>query len=114
MEPPTSVEGLAAGQMGPEARGGLLVVMRHSVRLDDDAGAAWPDKRARPYDSPISDFALPVTQAQALLDAGLGEFDVLICSPFRRALQTAALVAGRLGGPTRVRIDKRLGEKVRQ
>ena len=64
----------------------------------------------RPYDSPINDFVLPEQQAQILRDRGLHQFDLIVCSPFRRCLQTAAVVARELQ-ISRVRVDKRIGEK---
>ena len=88
--------------------------MRHSVRVDNEPGATWPDAAARPFDSPISDFALPVAQA-AELRAAAGVRRVR-SSPMRRCVQTAALVASALGVPE-LEIDLALGEmmpKVRQ
>lgn len=90
---------------------GVLVVMRHSVRVDDDDTATWEDKEERPYDTPISDLELPAYQAAELAKHGLGTFDLIICSPFRRCLETAAIVAGTLDDTTRIVLDRRLGEK---
>ena len=77
---------------------GVLVVMRHSVRLDEDPAAEWEDKMRRPYDPPITDFVLPAQQARALKASGLHRFDRLVCSPFLRCLQTAAVVLKTLHG----------------
>ena len=71
---------------------GVMVVMRHSVRLDDDGSAEWEDRMLRPYDTPIKDFNLPVLQTNELIKLNLNHFDTIICSPFRRCLQTAAIV----------------------
>ena len=58
-----SVEGNARA---PEKQG-VLVVMRHSVRLDAALVAAtWSDQEQRPYDSPISDWELPVAACSLL------------------------------------------------
>ncbi|CAN0578515.1 unnamed protein product, partial [Ectocarpus sp. 12 AP-2014] len=53
----------------------------------------WPDRALRPYDSPIVDTDLPARQAKALGRLGMGSQTVIICSPFRRCLQTAGVVA---------------------
>jgi len=91
-------------------------VMRHSVRLDDDDAATWEDKEARPYDTPIKDLELPVQQAQELLKHKLGSFNLLVCSPFRRCLETMAIVvASLLDSSTTappLRVDKTFGEKM--
>lgn len=98
------------------AAGPLLCVMRHSVRLDSTTSdfaaiddSQWPDRFSRPYDSPISDFELPRRAAASMRSNGLLDFDVVISSPFRRCLQTAAIVAKELSVPQIV-IDNRLGE----
>ena len=89
--------------------------MRHSLRLDDTAEsfaaitpAEWPDKMTRPYDSPISDHSLPVEAAQKLIKYKVTR---IVSSPFRRCIQTSALVARTLG-VSRVEVDSRLGEHV--
>jgi len=102
-----SVEGNARA---PEKQG-VLVVMRHSVRLDAALVAAtWSDQEQRPYDSPISDWELPVAACSLLRSRGLGSFDTIVVSPFRRCLQTAGVCAAALGGSRTVRIDRSLGE----
>jgi broad specificity phosphatase PhoE len=96
------------------APAGRLAVMRHSVRVDNEPGATWPDAAARPFDSPISDLALPVAQAVELR-AAAGVRRVRT-SPMRRCVQTAALVASALG-VAELEVDLALGEmmpKVRQ
>jgi broad specificity phosphatase PhoE len=100
-----------------------LVVMRHSARLDGDraflasaaaggaaALAAWPDRAARPFDTPICDDALPGAAARAAAQAVGGRGVVaIVCSPFRRTLQTAGHCARALG-LARVRVHFGLGE----
>ena len=96
---------------------GLLVIMRHGQRLDDTraeegkepAEAEWPDRVARPYDTPlVPDPALPFGAARTLQAAGVGVARI-VSSPFRRCLQTATLVAAAMGVP-RVDVDNQLGE----
>ena len=65
-------------------------VMRHSVRVDENPDAEWSDKLARPYDCPIEDFELPAQQIPQLQGFG---FTRIVCSPFRRCLQTAGIIA---------------------
>jgi hypothetical protein len=36
-----------------------VILMRHSVRLDDDPSLAWSDSATRPHDPPITDYDLP-------------------------------------------------------
>eukprot|EP00322_Chrysochromulina_rotalis_P015537 CAMPEP_0115857418 /NCGR_PEP_ID=MMETSP0287-20121206/15564_1 /TAXON_ID=412157 /ORGANISM="Chrysochromulina rotalis, Strain UIO044" /LENGTH=224 /DNA_ID=CAMNT_0003311635 /DNA_START=183 /DNA_END=855 /DNA_ORIENTATION=+ len=88
--------------------------MRHSIRLDMDGHSnisdhQWPDRKQRPYDTPIKDYELPRRAAEQLKASGLPTFDVIICSPYRRCLQTAAIVAKELN-VRRMVIDNRLGE----
>lgn len=73
---------------------GVVVVMRHSVRVDIDEEASWLDQSTRPYDSPISDPELPVRTAASLQRFGIG---AIASSPFRRCLETAGHVARTLG-----------------
>lgn len=94
----------------PQAAVQVMAVMRHSVRVDADPAAEWPGRMQRPFDTPISDFALPAEQAQLMRDSSL-KFDLIVCSPYRRCLQTAAVVAHQLG-ITRLRLNKSLGEMV--
>lgn len=122
-----SPEGLAPSKRGrtqPEQHH-HLAVMRHSARLDDAiherqrkrgavaagsgserlengeggelAAIPWPDKALRPYDSPIVDTGLPARQAKELSRLGMGSETLIVCSPFRRCLQTAGVVARTLG-----------------
>eukprot|EP00658_Telonema_sp_P-2_P060398 TRINITY_DN49321_c0_g1_i1.p1 TRINITY_DN49321_c0_g1~~TRINITY_DN49321_c0_g1_i1.p1 ORF type:complete len:344 (+),score=39.40 TRINITY_DN49321_c0_g1_i1:125-1156(+) len=86
-----------------------ITVMRHSIRLDHrDPGVEWSDQLERPYDTPIVDFKLPEEQAWAMHERGYA-YDLLVCSPFRRCLQTAGVVAGTLNIP-RVVVDPSFGE----
>jgi len=93
----------AAAAAGPARSFGMI---RHSVRLDGDDGAEWDDQAARPYDTPISDFELPRRQAEALRRFN---FERIVSSPFRRCLQTAAVLARALGVGV-VEVDQELGE----
>jgi len=92
----------------------MLCVMRHSVRRDDATAFSeitdemWADRHERPYDPPLSNLELPCIAAEAMLAAGL-EFDVVATSPYRRCLQTAGIVAARLGVRALV-VDNRLSE----
>ena len=95
-------------------------IMRHSARVDNpedfakadpaDPRCAWDDRQARPFDTPICDFALPHAQAQALREHG---FTRVVSSPFRRCLQTAGIVAAALGVRT-VDVHLGLGEAMAQ
>eukprot|EP00928_Gymnodinium_smaydae_P038881 TRINITY_DN26704_c0_g1_i1.p1 TRINITY_DN26704_c0_g1~~TRINITY_DN26704_c0_g1_i1.p1 ORF type:complete len:256 (-),score=28.56 TRINITY_DN26704_c0_g1_i1:178-882(-) len=92
---------------------GILILMRHSARLDDAfecfeqiPEAKWPDKLTRPYDPPICDFELPREAARAMSKYNVTS---IVTSPFRRCLQTAGVVAGELG-IRHVSVDNRLGE----
>ena len=96
---------------GRSSAPGILVVMRHSVRLDSDATATWSDKDARPYDTPISDWRLPAEQAALLQRHSLAQFDEIVVSPFRRCLQTAGVCAQALG-TSRICVDRDWGEMV--
>lgn len=99
-------------------------LMRHSKRLDvaietpsltecqsleEQAVEQWEkDKVTRPYDPPICDFELPKIQAQRIMQFN---FSKIITSPFRRCLQTAAVVANTLNIRT-IEINKTIGEKM--
>ncbi|CAM9362748.1 unnamed protein product, partial [Ectocarpus sp. 13 AM-2016] len=71
----------------------------------------WPDRALRPYDSPIVDTDLPARQAKALGRLGMGSQTVIICSPFRRCLQTAGVVARTLGVAS-VTVHLQVGERM--
>lgn len=120
-----SPEGLAPSKRGRTQPEHPLAVMRHSARLDDAiherqqklaavadgsgseslengegdelAAILWPDRAVRPYDSPIVDTDLPARQAKELSRLGMGSQTLIVCSPFRRCLQTAGVVARTLG-----------------
>lgn len=96
-------------------------MLRHSARIDSleppalaalgtDPRYAWEDRLARPYDTPISDFELPHSAATRLSEY---DFTKIVSSPFRRCLQTAAVVARELGVPT-VDVHKGIGEAMAQ
>lgn len=83
----------------------------HNDDIDDLASVPWPDKALRPYDSPIVDTALPARQAKKLACLGFGPQTQIVCSPFRRCLQTAGVVARTLG-VTSVTVDLEIGERM--
>ena len=76
--PPPAIGGLSAAtqlQQPDKASTGppVLVVMRHSIRLDTERPADdWADKASRPYDSPIADVRLPVAAAALLRPYSIG------------------------------------------
>ncbi|KAJ9471452.1 hypothetical protein DIPPA_05231 [Diplonema papillatum] len=89
----------------------VMVLMRHSVRLDSvgyEAASAelWPDKATRPHNSPIVDFDTPRATAALLRKYKIQR---IVSSPYLRCLQTAGIVASELGRST-VHVDDRLGE----
>lgn len=79
--------------------------------INDLLGIPWPDKDFRPYDSPIVDTDLPARQAQELIQRGFGEDILILCSPFRRCLQTAGVVARTLGVAS-VTVHLGIGERM--
>jgi broad specificity phosphatase PhoE len=83
-------------------------MMRHSARLDEIPGCMWSDQAMRAYDTPICDFDLPV-RAAAKCKRDHFKFDAVVSSPFRRCLQTAAIVANYMGLKM-LFVDNRLGE----
>ncbi|KAJ1445704.1 hypothetical protein M885DRAFT_291509 [Pelagophyceae sp. CCMP2097] len=88
----------------------MLVVMRHSVRVDADEAATWDDRHIRPYDTPISDFGLPLREAAKLRTYGVV---AIVSSPFRRCLQTAGVLARALKVDA-VTVHDGLGELMHQ
>lgn len=134
-----SPEGLAPSKRGRTQPEHLLAVMRHSARLDDAiheqqrklgkmaagsggegldnveqdelAAIPWPDKALRPYDSPIVDTDLPARQAKELGRHGMGSQTLIVCSPFRRCLQTAGVMARTLGVAS-VTVHLEVGERM--
>lgn len=79
------------------SREGVTFVIRHSKRLDDDKGATWSDQGERPHDPPIADHELPKEAARQIL-AFLLSLNMLsmrfrlVCSPFRRCMETAKII----------------------
>lgn len=134
-----SPEGLAPSKRGRTQPEHPLAVMRHSARLDDAiherqrklgamaagsgsessengegdelAAIPWPDRAIRPYDSPIVDTDLPARQAKELSRHGMGSETLILCSPFRRCLQTAGVVARTLGVAS-VTVHLEVGERM--
>ena len=100
------------GHRQSSAEHGLCSVgmIRHSARLDEVFGCTWSDHDTRPYDTPISDYDLPTRAASKLISY---DFQAVVSSPFRRCLQTAAIVANRLGLKV-LFVDNRLGEVMHQ
>ena len=86
----------------------FLIVMRHSKRVDSIENGRWDDMDKRPYDTPISCKNLPVEQGKKLIEYGITK---VVCSPFRRCLETAALVCREIG-VTEVIVDKGFGESM--
>ena len=98
---------------------GLLIIMRHSERLDDEYDMAkkdwnsipkelWLDRLERPYDTPIVLTELPQDAAKKLLKYHIAK---IVSSPFRRCLQTAGVLARELG-VRQVTVKNTLGEHV--
>ena len=85
-----------------------LVYMRHSDRADADGSTDWEGAEDRPYDTPISNVALPREQAAEVAKHGAVPLGVL-SSPFRRCIETAAIAAAEWGVDT-ITVDNRLGE----
>eukprot|EP00903_Cladosiphon_okamuranus_P011368 g10716.t1 len=134
-----SPEGLAPYKRGRTQPEHPLAVMRHSARLDDAihqrqrmrgtaaagrvseslengegdelAAVPWPDRAQRPYDSPIVDTDLPARQAKELSRLGMDSETLILCSPFRRCLQTAGVVARTLG-VANVTVHLEVGERM--
>lgn len=75
--------------MAEEKSDNAIIIMRHAPRLDDDPNETWSDKSTRPYDTPISDFNLPLTQLDHLRPYNI---TVVVSSPLRRCLQTAGII----------------------
>lgn len=82
-----------------------------NVAGDELEAVAWPDRALRPYDSPIVDTDLPAQQAKALSRHGMDSQTLILCSPFRRCLQTAGVVARTLG-VTGVTVNLEVGERM--
>lgn len=78
---------------------------------DELSNIPWPDKTLRPYDTPIVDMDLPAVQAAKLGQVGFGPDTLIVCSPFRRCLQTAGVVARTLG-VTGVTVCLEVGERM--
>jgi broad specificity phosphatase PhoE len=89
-------------------------LIRHSVREDNEpTGQEWQDRGERPYDPPIS-FKHPYTSTEDLpkekaIELQEYNFTRIISSPFRRCLQTAAIIASDLGIGT-IDVNKGIGE----
>jgi phosphohistidine phosphatase SixA len=87
--------------------------MRHSERYDQTTAqqhesVVWPDRQTRFWDTPICDFELPHQQALKLHSFRINH---VVSSPFRRCLQTAAVVCRTLGINT-IEVDVQLCEEM--
>ena len=100
----------SVGSSSPEHGLCSVGMIRHSARLDEVFGCTWSDRDTRPYDTPISDYDLPTRAASKLIAY---DFQAVVSSPFRRCLQTAAIIANRLGLKV-LFVDNRLGEVMHQ
>lgn len=78
---------------------------------DELEAVPWPDRALRPYDSPIVDTDLPARQAKELSRLGMDSQTLIVCSPFRRCLQTAGVVARTLG-VAGVTVNLEVGERM--
>eukprot|EP00928_Gymnodinium_smaydae_P059945 TRINITY_DN4343_c0_g1_i1.p1 TRINITY_DN4343_c0_g1~~TRINITY_DN4343_c0_g1_i1.p1 ORF type:complete len:347 (-),score=45.42 TRINITY_DN4343_c0_g1_i1:83-1123(-) len=90
-----------------------LVILRHSERLDQvdssyrssEEGVRWP------HDTPLTERGFILAKEVSVGLAELHEqspFSSIACSPYRRCLETAAMVSHRLDVP--VVIDQEIGE----
>jgi len=100
--------------MGGVAGACMICFLRHSVRQDRAPSdeVQWHDRDSRPFDTPISDHQLP-NAAVAQLARSEFEFSLqdclVVCSPYRRCLETCAAVLEACGS-NHVIIDDRVGE----
>ena len=101
---------MAAGESGQAPE--LLICMRHGDRADmgtcPDSMKSWHDVATRPFDTPFVANGLAQEQVDAMKKGGV-EFQAVVCSPFRRCIQTA-VAAAQHAGIARISIDNRLGE----
>lgn len=102
-------ESMTSGRASEE---GVAETESKDDRDEDELFAIpWPDKTQRPYDSPIVDEDLPAQQAKELNRLGMGSQTFILCSPFRRCLQTAGVVARTLGVAS-VTVHLEVGERM--
>eukprot|EP00483_Globobulimina_turgida_P011732 UN11754 len=92
----------------------ILLFLRHGIRLDKvpNDNIEWNDRKERYYDTPLSDYDLPLEIATNILnDNKLSHFKPfkMIISPYRRCIETAAIAANKFGVNT-FEIDSRIGE----
>lgn len=116
--PPEGVPPETAIEPEPAPMGAVgaikIGLIRHSFREDNEStGQEWPDRDERPYDPPIS-FKHPYTSIEDLPREKARQlkeykFTRIISSPFRRCLQTAAIIANNLG-IRKIDVDKGIGE----
>mmetsp|Transcript_73461 Transcript_73461/g.192656 ORF Transcript_73461/g.192656 Transcript_73461/m.192656 type:complete len:320 (-) Transcript_73461:454-1413(-) len=90
-----------------------LVVVRHSERLDfaDPGYPETEEGRAWPFDAPLTEHGVELAQSVAAEMDELhkkARFGMIASSPYRRCMQTAAVIARRLNLP--VVLDQEIGE----
>jgi len=90
-----------------------MVILRHSERADqvDPAYLETAEHKARPFDSPLTENGIKLAQdvALELLEKQpKAKFSMIVSSPYRRCMQTAAEVAKVLKLP--VLLDQEIGE----
>jgi broad specificity phosphatase PhoE len=78
----------------------LIILIRHGIR-QDFADPSWKFTAQEPNDTPLAEAGLRQAEdiARALEGSGIG---AIYCSPFLRALQTAAPASKHLGIPLRI------------
>ena len=95
---------------GPKPGGRpILGLMRHSIRFDNHRDSVtWNDERERPYDTPLNLDGIRRSEQRAN-EIRRFNFQKIVCSPFRRCLQTAFITASVLKIPL-IEIDHNVGE----
>ena len=92
----------------------ILLFLRHGIRLDQvpNDKIKWKDREKRYYDTPLSDYKLPIQVGQDIVKhEQTSHFKPykIIMSPYRRCIETAAIIAN-IFGVTKFEIDARIGE----
>jgi hypothetical protein len=107
-----------------------VIIMRHGIRADNCQiikkvtklnkwgkmteqdekinKISWPDMESSPYDPPLLDYDLPLIRAKEFAN----EYNItkIVSSPFRRCLQTAAIIAKHFRIPE-IEINEKFGEE---
>jgi hypothetical protein len=124
---------LTFNPVGPSFTGpkkSSVIIMRHGIRADkcqniikvmkpnrwgkmtqQDEGInkiSWSDMESRPYDPPLLEYDLPLIRAKEFAN----EYNItkIVSSPFRRCLQTAAIIAKHFRIPE-IEINEKFGEE---